>query len=498
MEFSEAYELNRMLKLSKNPLRIDTARKDSSDKNGEFNSSIENDLFYSPPNTPPTDPNPTNTKQAKDNDRKTHPQSPTITNADSPIEIEPDYSYKTESLAGSRKQSSLTKSLMRTDLGREDVLSPDTTQMNIFLFSTKTNLWVTLPKNATGEQLIAKIISLYSRCGKQIEFPLPNGNVPEAYELYMVDDDTNLPEFDLLIDRKKKIRDLGVETLAFCAIENYLVVDKKVEVKEPEAVEEGDGINLKIDFDGQVIKILTNPESTLKDALKVVQEKTPGSGYLNPDDYQFKIWVNLEEALQQEDCIVDINLQIKTIGTTELKLRKKSFADSPTHEHRQTARRMTPSLKEESKFDPEMNFMSKAQACAYHEYAVIKTNKRGKRQIRVLGIDQLRLYNMTQSEAKKNLKQKAATNAEKSVMRNKLVGLFRQVTHHPEIPIANIHKVAQDEKNLSCFYIEYTEGNDRKTKLYETESSSIASEVIAKISKLMTLNISDTSKEESK
>lgn len=488
MEFSEAFELNRMLKFSKSPLHISTTHKDSGDRNIELNSSIENDLFYSPPNTPPPDVVVHQVPRTLDNNKSAQPASPLL-QIDSPIEIERDESYKRESPNSMRKLSSLTQSLMRTDLGKEDFLSSDMLQLKVFLFGSMNDLWVTVPKNATGEQLIAKIISIYSRSSKSKDTPLPHGPTVEAYELYMVDDDTNLPEYDFLIDRKKRINDLGVDSLAFCVFRKYSLDTKPKEIDDYPIERSGSGIQLKIDFEGNLVRILADPQTTLKDILRLVQEKNTSVGYLNPDDYQFKIEVSLEEVLQQEECIVDMNLQIKNLSTNDLKLSRRKFVDSPIIEiPKPLSRRNTPLVKEEAKFDPDRHKITKAQACAYQEFIVIKTNKRGKRQNRVLGVDQLRLYNMTPFQAKQNqnIKQKAVG---KGQMRKKLEGIFKRVTHHPEIPIANIHKIEQDANNLSCFYIEYTEGNNRKNKLYETENSIIAAEVMAKISQLMKLVI---------
>ena len=120
---------------------------------------------------------------------------------------------------------------------------------------------------------------------------------------------------------------------------------------------------------------------------------------------------------------------------------------------------------EEVKYDPNLFYMTKAQACAYKAYKVTKYNRRGRAQKRVLGIDQLRLYNLTQAQAAKQ-EVTRATGANVNIMRNKFKAIYRSVTHRPEILISSVLEVGQEQRNLNFLHIEYLDNNIKKRKLY--------------------------------
>ena len=94
---------------------------------------------------------------------------------------------------------------------------------------------------------------------------------------------------------------------------------------------------------------------------------------------------------------------------------------------------------------------------------------------------------MTVKQAKDKLIKEKKT--ERGIMMQKFMSMLRPVTQHSQIPISQVHCVEQDLKNHSCLYIEYTEGGTKKRKLYETEKSYIAVEIISKIDKLISLVI---------
>ena len=76
------------------------------------------------------------------------------------------------------------------------------------------------------------------------------------------------------------------------------------------------------------------------------------------------------------------------------------------------------------KFDPTRFHFSRSKAVAYKEYRVTKINKRGKRQIRVLGIDRLSIHNMTEKQAKKK-KQYSPTGGKGKQMVNHIKFWFK-------------------------------------------------------------------------
>jgi hypothetical protein len=95
-----------------------------------------------------------------------------------------------------------------------------------------------------------------------------------------------------------------------------------------------------------------------------------------------------------------MDLTIASIGANELRLIKKEYMDSPAiveEERKEGPKHAKPG---DEKFDPSLFRIPRSQAVAYKEYKVTKINNRGKRQVRVLGIDRLNIHNMTVKEAK--------------------------------------------------------------------------------------------------
>ena len=131
-------------------------------------------------------------------------------------------------------------------------------------------------------------------------------------------------------------------------------------------------------------------------------------------------------------------------------------------------------------------YISVAQACAYKEYEVIHVNKKNKKQKRILGINQLRIFNMTVAQSKKAVKERVGAE-EKGVFSKKIASIFKKTSKRPEILIASIQNVQLDTNNPSNFFINYTENSMGKLKVFETEKPLVAIEIVAKISKLMTL-----------
>lgn len=348
----------------------------------------------------------------------------------------------------------------------------------VSLFGTQDKLKISIPKKTTVDQLIYRVISAYSRDERFKSKPLPCGPVAEAYEIRIVED------ADMVIEKSMKVKDLDTDDLSF--IVNYSYSDSQ---KIPISVighEKGRTIKIYYEKNCNIVKI--SEESTVMNLLEILAVRY---GYLSPDEYEFKVIIALEDLSQQE-CDISIDLQIKFLVTDELKLYKKVYVDTPTFIEKKVEK-IIPIKREEEEdvsYNSSRQPMSFAQAIVYKEYEVIKTNTRGKRQKRILGISQFRLSNMTVEQAKKaKIKEKALEKSEKNILKNKILSWYESKAHHPEIPISSVHSVEQDSKNLKIFYIDYTEGKKRKKRLYETEKSSITVEIISKLKILTSLVI---------
>ena len=483
MEFSEAYELNELLRFSpehrsrKQPL-FDTKRNAISLLETMMNCGfdLEEKFINSPQEFMPQE-------FKYHTEYTTEPMEP-IKSEEKPqdpgpvvIQVTRDDNYRETYAQSLYKVSILTESL-KTDI---TVKQPQGMSMLIYLFSTNDCIKINIPKKATVEQVIPRIIKSYLKDDKFKLKPLPFGPVAEAYEIRILDEMSFLPKLDYMLDPTSRIKDLYVNCLGFIVKKGYSDSSKVIipMIKD----ESGNGKPIKVYYEKSCNVVQISEESTVK---KLLEKLSLRYGYLNPDEFEFKVAVQVEE-LNEQECDISMDLKVSSLTTDELKLYRKIYADTPTMI--ETNKKEVPLLKEidDVIYDRSRFNMTRAQASAYKEYEVIKTNAKGKRQKRILGINQLMLYNMTVKQAKDKLIKEKKT--ERGIMMQKFMSMLRPVTQHSQIPISQVHCVEQDLKNHSCLYIEYTEGGTKKRKLYETEKSSIAVEIISKIDKLISLVI---------
>lgn len=410
-------------------------------------------------------------------------QAPKADLFESEIHVEREDNYKETYYESVAKTSTLTQSIMqdsKQSMRKSSEKPGNLIELTIYLFGTMDTIKVSIGINATIEQLISKVISVYMKNDMNKVKPLPKGPFVDGYQIWMIDEETCFPDTDITLDKNKMVRDLDTENLAFCAISGF----RGVKVTNKATMVEG--TSLFIQFNEKRVHFGAEPNLFLQDVLKILEKKF-NVGYMNPSEYEFKIELELEDSIEKEECIVGMEMQICDLRTNDLKLYKKVYADMPAEV--QTIKKEIPMSREdgEVRFDPSRTFLSRAQACLYKEYEVIKWNNKGKKQKRILGIDQQRVHNMTPEQARQLVKGKALKETDKKLFRKKLVSMFKAVTQHPEILVSNILNVDQDPKVLNSFSIEYTENNIRKKKIYETEKSSTSAEIVAKITMIMAL-----------
>ncbi|CAG9311245.1 unnamed protein product [Blepharisma stoltei] len=383
------------------------------------------------------------------------------------MQFEQDDSYKSETIP--KKVSILTQALQTEEAeekfeGNQDV--------KVYLFGTKEFLLIKVEKSLTFKTIIKKILNELQKRNSKI--PLKHGNRIEGYELWLVEDFTLEPDKDLPIPLDKTLEDFSVDMLAITESKNINLSSSQSDIPQEK---------IRIWFENKNFDLDKTPNSNLYDIFMELNLLPNNSIYINPNDYCFKIKITNNDQ-DYEECEVNMDMEIQTLNTNELFLTKKVFADTP-----ETSTVVSPAGEyfdnTNVKYDESLFNMSKAQVCAYKEYEVIKENSRGKRQRRIMGIDQLRIYNMTESQAKLLRKQ---TSKQRKVYINKIQGIFKKIAHHPEIPIENVKRIEQ-EQNLKCFMLEYIENGSLKSKMYETASSLTAAEIVAKINKLLQLRL---------
>ncbi|OMJ67253.1 hypothetical protein SteCoe_35633 [Stentor coeruleus] len=488
MEFSEITELRRVLK-SGSLCREPAFQNNAPENLIDYDSSLQKQLRYSPPCKIPSELGNSLPEEIED---KPQVAIKPVEIPEKELHVEKEVNYKETYLESIAKMSNLTQSIMEesnkpADRRQSSDKTNNCIDLTIFLFATTEKIKISVPLTTTIEQLIGRIITYYLKSDMQKAYPLPKGPTIEAYQIWLVDEESNFPDTDFTIEKNKTVKDLDTGKLAFCAVSGS-GFSKNVSVLGKSTVLQG--VPLKIFYEDTWIVIGVDNKGTLRDALVAIGVRFPQLGYMNPNEFEFRIEVSVEDTIEKEECILDIDFPVDSLTAEELRLYKKIYKDTPADY--QGIKKEVPVIREddEVRYDPIRFNMSRAQACAYKEYEVIKINHKNKRQKRILGINQLRLFNMTVKQAKQAVKEKAVNEQSKKLLKTKIASLFKSITQHPEIPISNIQNIYQDSKNLSFFYLEYTENNIKKKKIYETEKSSISAEIVAKISKLMTLSSS--------
>lgn len=399
------------------------------------------------------------------------------------LEVTRDESYTTAK--SHKKISCLTRSLQKENVYTDP--NCDNREFTLFLFCTQNSISISVHKTYTVEQLITKALSAFTSSNFNTQFSLKYGLKPEAYEIWLVEDDGYLPETDFKVDRNMKISDLAVDSLALCEREDFSP-SKESDTPLRKISQISKGIPLKICYESRWTIISVPPRTKLVNLFPLLQKKFVEVGYFNPSEYEFRMNLKIEDGFEGEECNLDSNLTVDSINTNRLKLSRKTFIDSPAVVADISALRVKKDaidLDEGVVYDPTKFNLTKAQACAYKEYEVIKYNSRGKKQERVLGIDQLCLYNLTKTQAQQELRQRETRN--RSILRSKIEGLLYSVTQEPEIPIAKLCNVRQIDNQRNCFEIEFKQEGEIKKKLYEASNYTIAAEIVAKIRKLIML-----------
>jgi hypothetical protein len=127
-------------------------------------------------------------------------------------------------------------------------------------------------------------------------------------------------------------------------------------------------------------------------------------------------------------------------------------------------------------------------ACAYSEYTVVKTNSRGRKQKRVLGIDESTIYN----KPPRGTVASAITAAlpvfnTPSFMRRASVESGVQRASRPMASVASVDLIGNKEM---CFNITFHDHITKKTttREYMTETITECLEIVTKINILISLN----------
>ena len=312
---------------------------------------------------------------------------------------------------------------------------------------------LSLPANSTMEHIIEAAI-------ESAELPQTS---TAAYLLRLTDDDEGNPDTDLPpLEPSQVLRNIGCTDFALClsnktvpslAVPNSGSHRSSVVMAAAESMKEGE-VCMTVELpDSTTTTIIVPDHLTVAEFIKRVAAKRD-------------LVADLMDAYLPEISVpVNRGLALRDLSTSELKLAKATLGrrDSIAAASSSSASAQAPE---------EFNHMfNQFTAIIYKEYAVVKINKVGKRQPRILGIDDKRLTNkIPESERKSGLRSRFGKKTPKRPFRNvdEIIG----IEHQDEVADGKAFRISFQ--------------GDEHTD-YEASTSSAAAEIVAKITYLINM-----------
>ncbi|CAD8134417.1 unnamed protein product [Paramecium octaurelia] len=172
--------------------------------------------------------------------------------------------------------------------------------------------------------------------------------------------------------------------------------------------------------------------------------------------------INYIIQLNDDDTLIDLDLRMPVVQlqNKKIQIKQKTWADQAEQQFVNSQRRDT-ITKHDDHADAPLNHI---QAFKYEKFTVVKINERGKRQDRILGIDQFRIYNMNKKE---NL------------------GLFERILNNKNSGTKFPQRLIEDIVDIRIahqfLYITFKQENDYKELKFDTLDSKIAQKIFKKI-----------------
>ncbi|GBG34180.1 Ras-interacting protein RIP3 [Hondaea fermentalgiana] len=301
-----------------------------------------------------------------------------------------------------------------------------------------TPVHLTVPLHAKVSDVIQALLDEDRRAGGGRNARL----YPDAskYELRMHDED-GLPELDLpACDGDMDVENFGDgDEPEFCIcpkagvdvdLDNLPDAQETGDASEPGAFDKVDEllnkqsarlVKITLPENGFQTSIKSTPGMTAVEVLRIIQTKQRLP--LFTEEYLFTVSEEERAALGLASCQIGMKTDLYAANIRHLELSRRQYADAPSQDsvsdriepdfhHRDRgssaaihdddddateavnpARRPAP-----HRFNPENVLFNDQTARHYEEWDVIKTNKWGKRQRRVLGIDHQKVYNKKQDK----------------------------------------------------------------------------------------------------
>ena len=128
------------------------------------------------------------------------------------------------------------------------------------------------------------------------------------------------------MDGNSKVADLGVYIFCVCAKSEYLQKDsyKSSSVSKRSSLAKDKAI-IKFYFEEAWTHLAVDPNARLSEVLGPLMRKLFIISDLSEEMFEFRIFV----LGTSEECAVDMSLMVKELGTNDIRLYRKKYADAP-------------------------------------------------------------------------------------------------------------------------------------------------------------------------
>ncbi|CAK71252.1 unnamed protein product (macronuclear) [Paramecium tetraurelia] len=359
-------------------------------------------------------------------------------------------------LDGAKERKSMLGAAIKNTKGTSMLLQSQGKPIKIYFFNTQQHIQLNVTKSTTVLQVIRISITEYYKNNNYDQRLLRYPDNVDAYEIRFVDDDYEFKAEMAFgaIDKKKEILSTQTNVFSLIEISNY-----KSQTNDMQILEKVNPNMILVDVliidqkpeKNVTTKIQLDKNSIVQDIFTQINKKNK---QINQIDYIIQ--------LNDDDTLLDLDLRmpVAQLQNKKVQIKQKTWADQAEQQFVNSQRRDT-ITEHDDYVDAPLNHI---QAFKYEKFTVVKINERGKRQDRILGIDQFRIYNMNKKE---NL------------------GLFERILNNKNSGTKFPQRLIEDIVDIRIahqfLYITFRQENDFKELKFDTLDSKIAQKIYKKI-----------------
>ena len=234
---------------------------------------------------------------------------------------------------------------------------------------------MTADSSITFDELIRQILSTHKQLGK---LPSLEYNYPDRYEIRLHDIDGEPDEGEIM--GNKSIKSMGDNE--FCLVNKVGHRDNSSNLSTEKNV-------ITVHIQGRnPIQLDVDETTTFMDLLPRISEKCKLNLFTN--EFVFTITKVDQDRLSLLPIAIDIKSNVMNLGIKDFELEKKIYKDEPSSH---LSKRQVTSVASEKTDEKDLYTVKSAQEREF--FYVIKKNKYGAKQKRVMGIDGNYIYNFS-------------------------------------------------------------------------------------------------------